>query len=93
MCLSPHFYSLDKKFKAIKVELGSDQLHHLHSLNIKKATANLLQGIDEFAVVHRRRVDDLLNELPVTVGIGRGDVQEYLQVLHPVGQGHHLLGG
>lgn len=53
----------------------------------------LLQRIDEFAVVYRGRVDDFLNELPVTVGVGCGDVNKDLEVLHLVGQCQHLLGG
>lgn len=63
------------------------------SVLLSLCSLNLLQGIDELAVVHRGRVDDLLDELPVTVGISRGHVEEDLQVLHPVGQRHHLLGG
>lgn len=53
----------------------------------------LLQRVDESAVVYRGRVDDLLDELSVTVGVGCGDVDEDLQVLHPVRQGQHLLRG
>lgn len=54
---------------------------------------NILQRVDESAVVYGRRVDDFLNELSITVGVGCGDVNENLQVLHPVGQCQHLLGG
>ena len=53
---------------------------------------NLLQGINELPVVDGWSVNDLLDELPVTVGVGCGDVEEDLQVLHRVGQRHHLLG-
>lgn len=59
----------------------------------RKLQFNLLQRINESAVVYGWRVDDFLNELSVTVGVGCGDVNEDLQVLHPVGQCQHFLGG
>ena len=63
------------------------------SVHRKPVHVNLLQSVDEPPVVDGWRVDDLLDELPVTVGVGRGDVEEDLQLLHPVGQGQHLLCG
>lgn len=54
---------------------------------------SLLQRVDESAVVYGGRVDELLDELSVTVSVGCGDVDEDLQVLHPVRQGQHLLRG
>lgn len=54
---------------------------------------NLLQRINESAVVNGGRVDDFLDELPVTVGVSRGDVNENVQPLHPASQCQHLLRG
>lgn len=61
--------------------------------NLKFFHYNLLQRVDESAVVNWGRVDNFLNELSVTVGVGCGDVNKDLQVLHLVGQCQHLLGG
>lgn len=61
--------------------------------NKGEVQSNLLQRIDESAVVYRRRVDDLLDELAVTVSIGCGDMNEDLQVLHLAGQRQHFLSG
>lgn len=61
--------------------------------NLKFSHYNLLQRVDESAVVNWGRVDNFLNELSVTVGVGCGDVNKDLQVLHLVGQCQHLLGG
>ena len=54
---------------------------------------NLLQALNELPVVNGWGIDHFLDELPVTVGVGCGDVEKHLQVLHTVGQRHHLLGG
>lgn len=59
----------------------------------KKVQFNLLQGINQSAVVNGRRVDYFINKLSVTVGVGCGDMNEDLQVLHSVGQCQHFLGG
>jgi len=65
---------------------------NLHGKSQQGPPIDLLQGINEFSVVDGWSVDDLLDELPVTVGVGCGDVEQDLQVLHGVCQCHHLLG-
>lgn len=59
----------------------------------ERTQISLLQRIDEFVVVYGGRVDNFLNELTITVGVGCRDMKEDLQVLHLVGQCHHFLGG
>lgn len=59
----------------------------------KKVQFNLLQRINQSAVVNGWRVDYFINKLSVTVGVGCGDMNEDLQVLHSVGQCEHFLGG
>lgn len=79
---------------------GHSKSDHHHSfagcavlIHLNQSSLNSLQRIDESAVVYGRRVDDFLNEFSVTVGISCGDMDEDLQVLHPVSQCQHLLGG
>lgn len=77
--------------KAIKKKKHHYQFNYA-AANLKFSHYNLLQRVDESAVVNWGRVDNFLNELSVTVGVGCGDVNKDLQVLHLVGQCQHLLG-
>lgn len=54
---------------------------------------NSLQRVDELLGLDRRRVDDLIDVSAVAVGVGRGDVDEGLQVLHLLSQREELLCG
>lgn len=49
--------------------------------------------VDEFLGLDRRRVDDLVDVSAVAVGVGGGDVDEGLQVLHLLRQREELLCG
>lgn len=69
------------------------QTSYVHAEKSDQRKQDVLQTVDEFAVVYGRRVDDLLDEVFVTVGVGCGDVNENLQVLHPASKCQHLLGG
>lgn len=62
-------------------------------LRNKKGNQNILQTVDEFAVIDGGRVDDLLDQVFVTVGVRCGDVNENLQMFHPASERQHLLGG
>lgn len=57
----------------------------------RPGTPHSLQGFDELPRLHGRRVDDLVDVLAVAVCIGGGDVDEGLEVGHPLGQAQELL--
>lgn len=54
---------------------------------------DLLKCVYKLPVIDRWWIDHLFDELSVTVGVGCGDVDEHLQMLHSVSQANHLLCG